>query len=356
MYSILLHECTFETIKKYKEQLAKKEKSPGSYLKAQITTLQLETVSILDFLNSLLATKKPTIFAESELTTGTWTNIELEILGNISVAVPVTVYDNGIWAPSDPAFRVHPEPFEAEFVFTPGALLSKPGCFRGDTPDFEKVVRGNQIDQAKFNELMERRLLPVFKHINEQAERAVITIPGIGCGQFAGKFQRRVGEHLNVALKHLLLQNRYSNIQCVYYSPYDECKKESHVSGNLKYRVRPVSQGGLPQLCHPKDYEEDGDDFANCKLFKVVAWDHLSYPGNDYFRGSRNTDDGVSAAATSSMETITVVRGRYEKGYYLPPAGYVSWKQVVRDKRVQLRADGSVKVVASDGAGSIYVS
>lgn len=81
---------------------------------------------------------------------------------------------------------------------------------------------------------------------------------------FSGKFHGQISEHLNFA--------------CVYYSLFDECKRESFVNSsiNLKYRVRPVHQWGLPQLCQPKDKEED--DFSNCKLFKIVAWYHLSYP------------------------------------------------------------------------------
>tara|TARA_B100000683_G_C12082743_1_gene387565 strand:- start:222 stop:533 length:312 start_codon:yes stop_codon:yes gene_type:complete len=39
-------------------------------------------------------------------------------------------------------------------------------------------------------------------------------------------------------------------------------------------------------------------------LYKFVAWDHFSWPGNDFFANSRQTDDGVSAAATSSMASL----------------------------------------------------
>ena len=55
-----------------------------------------------------------------------------------------------------------------------------------------------------------------------------------------------------------------------------------------------------------------GDDFSGCILFSIVAWDHVSWPGNDYFGGSRSTDDGVKAAATDSMAVLTGIEGHYD--------------------------------------------
>ena len=39
-------------------------------------------------------------------------------------------------------------------------------------------------------------------------------------------------------------------------------------------------------------------------LFSVVAWDHVSWPGNDFYAGQRKTDDGVKAAATTAMQIV----------------------------------------------------
>ena len=114
--------------------------------------------------------------------------------------------------------------------------------------------------------------------------------------------------------------------------------------------MRPQRYNGSKSLLsNPKTFEEfPGDNFSSNKLFKIVAWDHVSYPGNDFFLSSRNTDDGVSAAATNSMEVITGVRGKYEKGYYLPPDGKSNWQQVVRKGNIKLRAEGNVKILTSD--------
>lgn len=62
-----------------------------------------------------------------------------------------------------------------------------------------------------------------------------------------------------------------------------------------------------------------------------LAWDHVSWPGNDFFRGNRCSDDGVKAAATDSMAVVTGVQGRYDsqRAAYLPPPPYRHWGEVV---------------------------
>jgi hypothetical protein len=99
---------------------------------------------------------------------------------------------------------------------------------------------------------------------------------------------------------------------------------------------------GKSQLCHPVSYAEEGDDFFGCALYSLVAWDHVSWPGNDFFSDSRATDDGVKAAATNSMSVLTGVQGRYDSGHgrYQPPHPYRNWEAVVehgmRTRRLRL--------------------
>uniref|UniRef100_UPI00313D35C1 hypothetical protein n=1 Tax=Rickettsia endosymbiont of Urophora cardui TaxID=3066265 RepID=UPI00313D35C1 len=162
-----------------------------------------------------------------------------------------------------------------------------------------------------------------------------------------------MGECLNKALQNIITKNanNYSNIACIYYDPFDECANQEKNINGIKYRVRPAKDNlSKAQLSHPIDYQEQGDDFSNLKLYKIVAWDHASFPGNDYFIGSRNTDDGVAAAATNSMEVITNIKGEYKDGYYLPPSGNKNWQQVVKANNTHLIAKNNVKIVTSDGA------
>src|SRR5262249_44771579 len=53
---------------------------------------------------------------------------------------------------------------------------------------------------------------------------------------------------------------------------------------------------------------------------KNVAWDHVSWPGNDFLGGSRATDDGVKAAASNSMSALAGVEGKYGPAERLFPA------------------------------------
>ena len=81
-----------------------------------------------------------------------------------------------------------------------------------------------------------------------------------------------------------------------------------------------------------------GGDFSGCVLFSIVAWDHVSWPGNDYFGGSRSTDDGVKAAATDSMAVLTGIEGHHDphRGAYLPPKPHRTWDEVVRQTGLRL--------------------
>ena len=80
------------------------------------------------------------------------------------------------------------------------------------------------------------------------------------------------------------------------------------------------------------------DDFSNCELFSFVAWDHVSWPGNDFYIGSRATDDGVKAAATSSMAAMTGVEGMYNTRTYKyeSPSGYTNWNDVIFTHHIRL--------------------
>ena len=89
-----------------------------------------------DFTTALLCTKLPQIFAESAVTDNgsDWKLTELGLLGDISVAMDVTVFDDG--RHSGP--EVFDEPFEAGLVFVPRALLRSGGPTK--PADWDEVV------------------------------------------------------------------------------------------------------------------------------------------------------------------------------------------------------------------------
>jgi hypothetical protein len=181
-------------------------------------------------------------------------------------------------------------------------------------------------------------------------------VPGLGCGQFAGPFHGSMGPYLRDALAAILERHAASlpGIRALRFDPYGECANERREYGGLSFLVRPLAVNeregtglGLPQLLPPRDYEEAGDDYSACELFSVVAWDHVSWPGNDYWAGARSTDDGVKAAATDAMFALSGVRGRYDPAAcaYLPPPGVRAWEDLVDEHRMTLRAVDNVMVV-----------
>lgn len=342
-HPILIPDETRARLAGYLKSLRSGATRAGTRLANRLREHDLTALTEAGFQDALLNTKVPRIFAESAVAGdgSDWNLEELRLLGDISIAVPVTVYDNGRHV----APEVHAAPFAGTLVFTPGALLRNGrGC---EPADLAEVTDGDGALCAEgFYRLYERRLRPVFRHVNACAAThgrpALLTLPGLGCGQFAGPFKGQLGEALQLVLERFLSTHGDSlpNIRAVYYDPFSECSNHRREIHRIALMVRPLAQGnaGKPQLCQPATYAEGGDDFSDCLLFSIVAWDHVSWPGNDFFGGSRCTDDGVKAAATNSMAVLTGVVGHYDvpRTAYLPPAPYHTWAEVVEKHRLRL--------------------
>jgi len=310
---------------------------PGGLVQSRLRGMDRPPQTGVDLLGVLFDTKVPQIFAESAVAGdgSDWSLVELGLLGDISVAADVRVFDDG--RHRNPI--THAQPFSATLVFTPGALLRNgQGC----TPaDWDEVTSPDgQISDEGYYGLYRRRLLPVLRYINAHAReprRAFVTIPGLGCGQFAGPFNGQLGARLQSVLERLLATYgaSFPNIRAIYFDPYAECTNARFEMHGVSLMVRPLTQAGnqsKPQLCTPTSYAEGDDDFSMCRLYSVVAWDHVSWPGNDFYLGARVTDDGVKAAATDVMTALTGVVGRYDAslGQYQPPDPFRNWNELVR--------------------------
>jgi hypothetical protein len=354
-YRILLHGQAYQKAADYLQMLQAGVIEPGSYLQQQLRELEIGQLSVEALLEYLLRSKRPQIFAESAVYGDgrDWNAHELKLLGDIGIAADVQVYDDGSHRQPKP----HAIPFSAHLLFMAGALLRNG---KGQLPaDWDVVAESGDIDSERYYQLYQRRLLPLLLYANAIAgaagKQAFITVPGVGCGQFAGKFMGRLGERLEQVVLRLLHQHhdQLGNIRAVYFDPYQECGNQRFEIGHLSFLVRPLTHGNQdkPQLCSPEAYQEAGDDFRQCLLFSVVAWDHVSWPGNDFYIGSRATDDGVKAAATSSMATMTGIEGRYSpaSGTYAPPSPYRNWEAVVRDNGLQLELAGRFSIMPSVG-------
>lgn len=340
-YTIVLSPTILQKIKAYQQTLLKDSQSMGNYLYQILKRENLSSLSLDAFLEKLLHTKQPQIFAESHIkgNGSDWNLTELSILGDVSIAVPVTIFDNG--AHRHPL--IHKQAFEGTLVFTAGALLRNDS---GYTPaDWKEVTQNKQFYYPGYYQLYERRLMPVFDYINQQATQkaAVVSIPGLGCGMFAGPFKGLLGAYLERVLCDMLKQHgdRWSNIRAVYYDPYNECKNQRHRFHNIDLLVRPLTAGntGKSQLSTLDQLEDQPNEFDQCQLFSIVAWDHVSWPGNDFYVGSRATDDGVKAAATSSMYGMTGIEGTYDYKLcqYQPPAPYQTWNGVIIQNNLSIQ-------------------
>ena len=349
-YINLLHKASFNKVELYLKQLKAGEQTAGSLLQKILNSRQIELLTVTEFIECLLNTKKTQIFAESSVfgDGSDWNYTELSILGDISMAMEVEVFDNGLHRFPN----VNSSSFNALLIYTPGALLRNG---TGNEPvDWKEVTEDNQINYAAFYGLYERRLLPCLLYANEvalaQSVKTIITIPGLGCGQFAGKFKGQIGAKIKQVLRDLITRYaaQLSSVKAIYFDPFDECENERIEIEHISLLIRPLLEGNKDkgQLCLPVKYEDVKGEFSDCSLTSFVAWDHVSWPGNDFYIGSRATDDGVKAAATNTMAIMTSYCGQYsvDSNSYQPPTGYQTWGDIVTSNHLSLVCDTNLKI------------
>lgn len=339
-YAILIPAETRDRATDYLRALRDGDEQPGALLRSLMGDRDPATLTAEDLLARLFDTKRPQIFAEMEVAGdgSDWNLIELGLLGDLSIHVPVTVFDDGKHTQPTP----HEPPFTASLCFVASALLRN-GMGHPPADWAETVSAGGELCPEGYFQLYRRRLLPVLQHINALASTprsAFVTIPGLGCGLFAGPFRGRLGPRLQAVLERLLNEHGPSlpNIKALYFDPYSECENVCQEIHGISFLVRPLRAPGnqaRSQLCRPQAYAEPGEDVSGCSLTSLVAWDHVSWPGNDFYGGARATDDGVKAAATSAMAVLTGLEGTYDAahGKYQPPDPYRTWGDVVAEAR-----------------------
>lgn len=346
-YKILMSKKCYDDAEIYKQLVVECKVEVGVYLAKVLRDKSVWDMSVDEFIECIMNTRIPTIFAESDVwgDGSDWNKFELSILGDISMAVPVTVYDNGLHRLP----IVHNSPFEATLLYVAGALLRNEKL--NTAADYDAVTINGDLDLDKYFKLYEDRLLPAINYANDTSDNAFVTITGLGCGQFAGPFRGTLESAFEKVLIRLL--NKYShrlpNIKAVYYDPYVEGHNTRIEIDHISLFVRPLLSGNKdkPQLCTPLTY---GEEFVDCKLYSVVAWDHVSWAGNDYYNNYRMTDDGVKSAATSSMYSITGFEGKYNPTTfrYEPPCDYNDWGELVKDNKLDLEVVDNLVVYTTD--------
>ncbi len=348
-YDLVMSYQTMDKAKEYLENIKKNRESMGQHLKNELSGVLLDTLTPILLIRHLLATKKPKIFAEKAIQGdgSDWTQDELSILGDLGVAVDVDIFDDGIHVKPN----IHDKPFQGTLLYIPGALLaSKPTA----TPaDLNEVVQNDKVHEEKLYQLYLRRLLPLFKYVNKKMEttnqKAFITLPGFGTGCFAGKYKDNLKQMLGNAIEKLIKEHPFvfTHISAVYYDPYEECVEKNITIGKTEFMIKPFNSCNKSQLCPPSEYSsKKGKIFSDHKLFSFVAWDHVSWPGNDFYKGQRKTDDGVKAAATNSMSKMTNHNGHYDRQQYkYIPENFNDWDAVIQNQKIKFGQDENLYVL-----------
>lgn len=342
-YRFLLSDSTWEKIKQYKKDLITGKLEPGAYLKTKLSDKD-STMTDEVFIECLLQTKRYQIFAEATVFSGekNWNATEVALLGDISCIMEATAFDNGSWV--NP--QVHEPALDVTLIYVPGALLRVTGEI---TPDYDEVCRQDGLNVEAYYHLYERRILPGLLAANKKAlaegRELFVTLPGLGCGQFSGEFGATIHDHLQVAVERLLAEHgqELSQIKAIWYDNFDKEAATKTING-IDFLVRPLKQFDKPQLCYPAEY---GDKYQNCHLVSLVAWDHVSLPGNDYWTGARYTDDGVKAAASNTMELLTGLKGKYyqdRKGFVYSANMSMSWEEAAKANQFELTVQGHLDV------------
>jgi len=166
-YSIIIPEETLARATDYLQALRVGRARAGALLQNRLRRADLRAMTEQDLLGKLFDTKQPQIFAETAVVGdgSDWNLNELSLLGDVSIAVPVTIFDDGNHSTPTP----HEPALSGVLVFTPGALLRNG---RGHMPaDWNEVTAPDgRLSKEGYDSLYRRRLLPVFRYINDRAQ------------------------------------------------------------------------------------------------------------------------------------------------------------------------------------------
>ena len=336
--SIVISEDTLQLISDYLNEIKQNPTIMGQRLRKVFeNTNDIEQLTTADLINALLKTKKPQIFPE-HLKSGLlgngrdWTKQEAQLLGRIGLKIEVQAYSKQTYNPTLEDKLQSPHPVTV--LVTNGALLKgnetgecKDGC------DQEEVCENGSLNKEKLKKYFEARLLPLLLQANQDAgnQGGLVTIPGLGAGAFAGgkKFSdgQAITSQLGNIYREIIAENKdkLKNIKGIIYDKFDPPVSEPIVisGSNIKFIEEACSNDkgkqriGSGQLALPEEHDKA---FKGCKLYTVIAGDHVAFPGNDMYLNSCHTHEGGIGARTNLLGVITGIEGEYieQEAKFLP--------------------------------------
>lgn len=354
----VLSQETYDFIEDYLNMLKKSDinalriqRKMGSRLYEVLKDSNINELSVTEFVDALLKTTRPLLFAEKlEHAKGDgsdWTQQEISLLGRIGRVVrDVTVYSSRSYNPrADDIFVIQPT---STLLFVNGALLV--GC----KADFDRVVTNEHVDKIKFEKFLEENLLPSLLFANADAGKdgAVVTLPVMGGGEFAGGKNAALSREINACYQEVvsrLLEKHKKdlvNVKAVVITGINDSKKIPKNGGPVVYTT--TDSIGLAPGTKYKELEK-------LKVYTGIAGDHLSFPGNDGYVGSPSTHEGGCCTRTNVYTKITGEDGVYDNKIMVYKPGsekYKKWINVCDDNKITLNF--SEMCVFGGGMGNIY--
>ena len=199
------------------------------------------------------------------------------------------------------------------------------------------------------------KLLPIFKKINKYAsfenKPAFVSMPGIGLGMFIGSMllKKLVVNALIYSIYKLLNENNFKEIKLFRLDlssrdiehPFSEIIqginfKDFHYTGignredkfkklnyDTKIIIESFKKTNISNIIEPEKYSNEVKD---CSLYRIVAGDAISYPGNDMYVNSKDTDEGLIGGSSNLMGKVVNTNVCY--GEYKSSARYENDRRI----------------------------
>lgn len=193
------------------------------------------------------------------------------------------------------------EQFEFDIAGVNGLFLKK------DRPDYNAVVKNGVLDREAAIKRMAARFHIAFTNLNNMAvskdQHKIVTLSGIGLGAFAGEFE--VVSIYQQALELVLLNNTYSNIVGVYYSP---ARNSDHIEP--KNEILPngikliVDRQELPILSKPNVMRKlfGLENQENVGISTFGACDPLSWFLNEWLERRSTSQEAAFGLQTNALQ------------------------------------------------------